>query len=210
MTIYYSFVDSFGNEFYSRAMTLLPNEKSKQIARLKNEKAKKESILAWLLFRFACDEQKIENRKLGFEKNGKPFLCSGQMQFNLTHSDGLSMCAVSKSPVGIDAEKKRTFSPSLLKRITGEKEHEAVLKSDDANCYSTKLWTLKESFFKQSGEGLCAGLKTTDFSKVLFENEFDLYGLHFESFELEDFLVSVCGAKERAWLKKVDFENAFV
>ena len=101
-------------------------------------------------------------------RNGKPFIASPAahpaLYFNLAHTQGLVVCAVSRTHarLGVDVETfdrgasaaeiaDSHFSAdenALLKRVPPEHHHHAFMR----------LWTLKESFIKATGEGLSTPL----------------------------------------------------
>lgn len=103
--------------------------------------------------------------KLG--KNGKPYLKSGKFFYNLTHTDGLVMLAVSDKEVGIDAEKFREDDFSkVVEKYTSQGEKERILTNKDFLC----LWTKKESFVKYLG-----GNVITDAKAVTFEQNYPVF-----------------------------------
>ena len=93
---------------------------------------------------------------------GKPFLSgrhAGQLHFNLSHSGGLMICAVSaKTEVGVDIERIRAMpeaegileshfpfdSAAAWRRLPNEQQPEAFLR----------LWVRHEARVKRSGLGL--------------------------------------------------------
>ena len=104
------------------------------------------------------------------DARGKPALhpsFPSSLQFNLSHTRGLVAAACSADAVGIDVEAvdrrppnprvaERFFSPeevSQLRDRTGEDTTEAFFR----------LWTLKESFVKATGEGMRRSLSSFAF-----------------------------------------------
>ncbi len=97
---------------------------------------------------------------------GKPELAgpaAGPRAFNLSHTQGLVVCAVARAgQLGVDAEwidpprarlelARRYFAP----------EETALLEAADETCRAQlffRLWTLKEAFLKARGTGLSTGL----------------------------------------------------
>ena len=109
----------------------------------------------------------LNQDQISLGKNGKPYLKSGEYFYNLTHTDGLVMLAVSDKEVGIDAEKFRDhdFSKVIEKYATsGEKQR--ILTNKDFLC----LWTKKESFVKYLG-----GNAITDAKTVTFEQNYPVF-----------------------------------
>lgn len=87
---------------------------------------------------------------------GKPFFENADLHFNVSHSGGVVVAAVSGSPVGIDIEvpgrcrdfleiARRFFHPDEADRCSGEDEF-------------LRLWTAKEAMLKLAGTGLSGGI----------------------------------------------------
>lgn len=93
---------------------------------------------------------------------GKPFLAApAAVQFNLSHTTGLSALAVSfRSPVGIDVE---TLGSSLVGReampaVLSPSEQAALDGAADWDDAFLALWTAKEAVIKAEGKGLSLAL----------------------------------------------------
>jgi 4'-phosphopantetheinyl transferase len=94
-----------------------------------------------------------------FEGNGKPKLVDETIAFNLSHSGGEALLAVSTaSPIGVDLEQIRAERDliGLARRYFAAAEIEELLQLDPSDqvrgFYS--CWTRKEAFIKAIGEGL--------------------------------------------------------
>lgn len=115
--------------------------------------------------------------------NGKPF--TDGIYFSLSHTDGLTVCAVSDSEVGIDAEKLRPVKNGgrIIKRFLGKCEKN--LTDEAFLC----IWTQFESRIKYFGEKIisCKKAKTEE--------------IHTETFFIDDFIVSV-SSKEKEQIEK--------
>ena len=76
---------------------------------------------------------------------GKPYFAEPHApHFSLSHTKALAVCAISDTPIGVDAEPcDRKVSPAVCRRFLGGcSPEEAVLR-----------WTERESFGKLTGEG---------------------------------------------------------
>jgi 4'-phosphopantetheinyl transferase len=107
-------------------------------------------------------------RSLIFDRGafGKPFLCSGELRFNLSHSGEFALLAVARErEVGVDVEQIREiedaamiaeqyFSPGESGKLR------AVLDSTLGAAAFFNCWTRKEAFIKAIGEGLSHPLDT--------------------------------------------------
>lgn len=84
--------------------------------------------------------------KIAEGPNGKPFFPERpEIHFSLSHSAGHILCAVASEPLGVDIEYRRSLQPGLSERIMSESERR------DFDFF--QLWTLRESFFKLTGDG---------------------------------------------------------
>ncbi|MEM7726704.1 MAG: 4'-phosphopantetheinyl transferase HetI [Cyanobacteria bacterium P01_A01_bin.45] len=118
-------------------------------------------ILRIILGRYLnLEPQTLEFR---YEPTGKPVLadtCGGnKLYFNLSHSQGLALCAVSSDrPLGVDLEYVTPISDvlSLAKQFFSPTEY-AVMRSLPPNLKQQtffRYWTCKEAYLKATGAGL--------------------------------------------------------
>lgn len=99
----------------------------------------------------------FQEAEISISPGGKPEFkanCHPGCYFNLSHSKTILALACSTSPIGIDVEDQRYFSPKLLQRIASAKELPAYEDSNTQQAYALALWTFKEAFVKYTGKGL--------------------------------------------------------
>ena len=86
-----------------------------RLEELAHQRALAEKLLAYALKR----EHGLELSSLAQSRTaaGKPYFHGCPVEYSLSHCRGLVCCALSLSPVGVDAEAPRTFSPALLRRV---------------------------------------------------------------------------------------------
>lgn len=111
---------------------------------------------------------------LEYQANGKPYLASHpNIHLNISHTVSKDekvpysciAMAFSQSLVGIDAEYHRELSPAFIQKFCSLPEYEACLKASDIKDYALRLWTLKESYVKFTGEGLSLPFHTLTFTE---------------------------------------------
>ena len=102
----------------------------------------------------------VKAARTGLEK---PQLTDTPLCMNLSHCADLAVCAVSRIPVGLDAEIMRKMRENLLPRICTPEESAYILAQNDKNRAFTRIWTLKEAYGKWSGEGIRIPLETVGF-----------------------------------------------
>ncbi len=107
------------------------------------------ALLAAVLPRFSVDPGDIT-----ISDRGKPQVPG--LHFNLSHSGDFVVCATGEAPLGCDIQRHH---PARLHRFLSQSERralEALTEPGRGELY-TRLWTLRESYLKMTGEGL-AGL----------------------------------------------------
>ncbi len=133
----------------------IPDWRKIHILKYCNAIDRKLSLGAWRLTEEALGKYGFSADKVITGANGKP-LCEG-IYFNVSHSGEYVLCAVSRAPVGCDIEKAENapfeitdsvFLPSERKYIA-----EAQNSADKIRRFF-RLWTMKESYIKMTGEGL--------------------------------------------------------
>lgn len=88
-------------------------------------------------------------------ERGKPYFPDHpDLHFSVSHSQGLSLCALGDTSTGVDIELVRPRSPSLPRYALSDREYEWYESrgSDWDDFY--RLWTMKEARVKCTGEGI--------------------------------------------------------
>lgn len=138
------------------------------IQKSKSEADKKRSFASACLLDFMCRDLEIDNPIYEYTEKGKPFLNGWEYAFNLSHSGDYAVLAYHQSnePLGVDIQKVRPMREGMEKRILHEKENVPVENEERLRCLN-RLWAVKESFVKMTGEGLARDFRTIH---VDFEN----------------------------------------
>ena len=133
-------------------------------------------------------------------KNEKPYLWNHpNIHFNISHCDGLAVCAIATYPVGIDAESSvRTVSPSVYMRALHPTERLRQSYAADPNAFFLRYWTLKESYLKLIGMGISCELtrllfhpcQTTSAADACSHYRLDGANAYFMQWKLEEHIVS--------------------
>ena len=131
-----------------RAMlALLPPERRTRLERLRQPEKRREPLCAYLILRRALWEQfrwrdlpEIRTTSLG-----KPFFPDHpDVHFNLSHTAGAVLVALSDRPVGVDIERIRPVSPRTMRRLAEVHTERAFFQS----------WVRREARAKRSGAGV--------------------------------------------------------
>ena len=86
--------------------------------------------------------------------NGKPYLAECDLHFSLSHSGSWAACALSDTEIGLDIQKLSEPREALLKRVFTEEERRYLMTSAEKRVAFARLWALKESYVKATGEGI--------------------------------------------------------
>lgn len=173
----------------------LPKERRQKIERLTQEKKRKQSLGAGLLLEEVLTSYGIDVTTLRIGEHGKPEVDG--LHFNLSHSDNRVACAVSDSPVGCDVEKVRKAPMDVAKRYFSQSE-KTYLEQFDGIKYDEaffRLWTMKESYAKMTGEGIGKSLKAFEVlmdEPVRVLRDGNIQACCIKEYQVEDYCISVC------------------
>lgn len=123
-----------------------------------------EALLKYMLWKhYGLFWQDIHFR---YETYGKPSLIGTDgIYFNISHAGNWVLCALGNVPIGVDVEEKTSDFMSIAKRFFAKEEYEYILcqTSENRADIFCKIWTLKESYVKCTGEGLNISLDSFSF-----------------------------------------------
>lgn len=96
---------------------------------------------------------------------GKPCFAENNLHFSISHTKSHVFCALSETPLGIDAEEKsRKVNLHLAEKILSPTERAQYDAAPDKPLALLRFWVLKEAAAKCSGEGLRGYPNQTNFS----------------------------------------------
>ena len=157
LTIYYADVSRLDlNAAYT-----LSDYRRKSMEKLRFDENKHESLGAELLLNLALSEHCPEIAlpvEIRCSEYGKPEIAACPLFFNLSHSRGFAVCAISDSVVGVDIQYCEAHSDSIAKRFFAPDEQAYIAASSDPEAAFTDIWCMKESFVKALGTGLSTPL----------------------------------------------------
>lgn len=108
--------------------------------------------------------------KLSIGLFGKPYFRFLDYSIGVSHSNEKLALAISKDNVGIDIEKIKpdSINDKLAEFVFSKNEYEKYYKlnNKDKIQYFYYIWTLKESFGKFFGTGLCYSFRNVDIEKL--------------------------------------------
>ena len=134
-------------------LKLLPSERRERLLHLKIEEKRREPLCAYLVLRMALWEQFQwrEFPEIAFSPQGKPwFPTHPEVHFNISHTAGAVLVAVSDEPVGVDIEKIRPVSQRAMRRLADA----------DSEAEFFRSWVRREARAKRSGAGISTMMRS--------------------------------------------------
>lgn len=145
---------------YKLLLSHTTEDKRKKVACYQNKKNAYLSLFAEFLVRYVLiRDYQINNKdiQLKYNEYGKPELADVKnLHFNISHSGQWIVAAIDSSPVGIDIEHVANIDISLFKNHFSSEEYSSLIEKTipEQVPFFYELWTLKESYIKQTGAGL--------------------------------------------------------
>ena len=151
-------LDLISNELLHQIIFSMPVARREYVQHFKLPEDQKRSALAWLLLAYGLRKEYGMEAVPKFRKaaSGKPFFPEAHMPFfNLSHSGNFVGCAVHDQEIGLDIQEITEPRDSLIRRVCTQDEL-ASLKSSQDFC---RIWTMKESAVKLTGEGITGNFR---------------------------------------------------
>jgi len=177
------------------ALRGLPQNRITKILKQNKLESRRQSLGAGLLLKYVLNKNGIDSSYVEIGTNNKPEVQG--LNFNLSHSYDIVICAVSEKAVGCDIEKISNVNLSIAKRFFSENEFKYIesfsVEKTDNEFY--RLWTAKESFIKMTGEGLSRPLKSFEVKyipelRITINGE--SYPCYMKEYHIEGYKLTVC------------------
>lgn len=162
----------------------------------------REHILGRSLLNFGLMKEYGRTWEVEQEAGSKPRLKGAKgVEFNISHTKGLVVCAVADRALGVDTEQIRPFKAGLMRRVCSGAERSFVMagrSEAERRERFFRLWTLKESYAKAIGRGLAFPLGDITFSLEESAVKGSIPGWRFyQSRVYQSYIISVCAADEK-------------
>lgn len=156
---------------YLKWYALMSREKQARVDRFRFVNDKKRAVAGEMLARKAISEWcNVPENSMVFEQTetGKPYAKDLPVEFNISHSGDMVVCAVDDKLIGIDIEKIRPIDLKVAKHICTDEEliylfgctpaDQNFIYTSDCEILTRffKIWTAKEACCKQKGVGIAA------------------------------------------------------
>lgn len=186
------------------------NLRKEKILSHKTPSGRKQSLGSALLLQKILLQNKLEPNDIKIGKNGKPEIEG--ICFNLSHSDEYVICSTSEKTLGCDIEKIRQVKKGFETRFFSEREvlYLNQFREDKLNQFF-RLWTMKESYMKMTGEGMTLALNRFEF---IFDNEIKVYrdgilcNCFIKEYEIPNYKISVC-SEDSIFADEIEIINLF-
>lgn len=178
----------------------LDEERREKILRHKFPAGRRQSLGAGLLLKSVLEKYGILPENIVIGPYGKPEVDG--ICFNLSHSEEMIVCAVSEKNVGCDVERIRKAQMRVADRFFCDRESAYLYQfgTERRNLEFTRLWTMKESYIKMTGEGIRLPLKTFEVflqkQPICIEREGVEERCHVREYPLPGYCVTVCTEDE--------------
>jgi 4'-phosphopantetheinyl transferase len=121
------------------------------------------SLLGLYLLRYSLKqfEKKLDISELNFNSNSKPYLNGENLEFNISHSGDIVVCAISDQfEIGIDIEILKDIDVGDFKGQMTDNELKKVIYANDVTSSFFDYWTQKEAVLKAQGSGIIEFLQS--------------------------------------------------
>lgn len=182
-------------------------ERKEKILSYKFENGRKESLGSALMLQKVLFQNNLIPQNIKYGQNGKPEI-SG-LNFNISHSKNFVICSVSENPVGCDIEKIRPVKSGFEKRFFTKNEVAYLEKflGDERLKQFCRLWTMKESYMKFTGDGMKLALNRFEFiieDSVKVFRDGVLCSCFIKEYEILDYCISIC-SEENDFASNLEF-----
>ena len=139
---------------HPQMMEGLSDTRKDKILRQKTARGRIQSLGAGLLLKTVLEKYKISEEQVWVDDKGKPQ--ADDIHFNLSHTNGMVICAVGSKPVGCDIEYRKDVPDSIAKRYFSDNENSYLERFEGVSYQREifRIWTMRESYTKMTGEGL--------------------------------------------------------
>ena len=162
-------IQDMKSEHLQQVLAFLPSWRRERVLAYKQESRQMESALAYIELSRALALRGLQDIKPHFEYNehGKPYLSTyPNLHFSISHCSQAVGCILSEMPCGLDIERVRRASPSLISKTMNQGEVKQISSSSHPEVEFIRLWTRKEAVFKLLGTGI-----TDDMQNILLRAE---------------------------------------
>ncbi len=187
-------LESFGEKELTSFLPYLSRQRLEKVSSYKFLPDKISSACVYLLLRVMMKEEYgwDEACLFNFSSNGKPYFSSrADVRFSLSHDrKGVGVC-ISEKEVGADVQELFHYEKALAERILSPREVSAFNRFFPDDRLLTRIWTMKESLGKKTGEGVFSIMESTSFAEAK-EGMFYSDGCYYMTGQKGQLLYCIC------------------
>lgn len=147
-----------------RLLPLVPVSQQEEALRFKHTFGQFTALKSFLMLRQMLVENSLADPDdpltFDYGPHGKPHLVDHpDVHFNISHCPMSIAVAVDSLPIGVDVERFKTPSESLLNYCMNDDEAAQVRQSAHPEQVFASFWTQKEALFKHRGTGITKELR---------------------------------------------------
>lgn len=184
-------IEDVPDKWFERAIGIVSAKRRIKALSYINPLDQKLSILAELLLLYALYQEGVVGSlpEISEGPYGKPYFKKyPSLYFNISHCHKSVACVICDTPVGVDVENSDFYSPDIARMVLSEYEMKNVCAAESPEQEFSRYWTMKESYLKYLGTGLCDNMST------LFNT---IQGVHFQTtYYSKGYTCSVCTDNE--------------
>lgn len=149
-------LERVSEHFIQSALPMLPEERRRKAMHYRQANGRKNCVIAYLMLKIGLKECfQIVDFTLGYGEHGKPYLAEyPDVYFNISHCGCGCAVAVADSPIGVDIQDVRPFNREIAERVCCKEELELMERSSGRDREFTRIWAMKESYVKMTGQGI--------------------------------------------------------
>ena len=139
------------------ALKTISEQRRQQALRFKHEQGQRLCVAAYLLLKRALRDQEgiLENPVFAYGPHGKPSIVGHpELHFSLSHCKEAAVCVLSRHPIGIDVESIGRYRETVAHYAMSDAEVARIEQAEHPDVEFVRLWTMKESLLKLTGEGI--------------------------------------------------------
>lgn len=162
--IYYSYIHERDHAFLmNEALPMFPKHYRDKVKSFRHWKDAQLSLLGNLLLKYGLEQRDEiwDATTIFLKSNNKPSLGNSALEYNISHSGDIAVCAISDyCEIGVDIEKLRNVAIIDFKAQMTPYEWGSVCDSNNPVHAFFSYWTQKEAVLKAHGSGMSTPLKS--------------------------------------------------
>lgn len=172
-----------------KALAAVSPQRREYALRYRHERDQRLCVAAYRLLQRALHQEYGINElpQFIYTVQGKPLLEGHpDIHFSLSHCQEAVACAVDSQSIGIDVETFDQYSQELAEQVMNEDEMQQILNSPNPAIAFTRLWTMKESYYKLTDDP-----SSSDIPHLLEQAR----KYHFDSIIQPNYIATQCSIK---------------